>query len=358
MGVTTQVLAGTTAALIACPAALAGRQQTPSARFPSEPAKSYYICQIVQTAPKISECAPLTTTTGAYQEDTLQSPASLNKIMTALLILQHMRENNATLDTPFVQLTPVDDALGRRGERNGKPITDGHILTSVPRNHTFTYREAILALTVYSANNVAIASARKIAPDGSIATFIKMMNATAQKIGMSKTRLLSPSGMPATGQVTTAKDMAKLIGFFVQEYGIDTFREYFGQTSTQISGIKIPGHIRLLDNNDFGLVGAKSGTDAAGLNLAGLAVQDGCALSFSTLGSPPGPKGKRALFRDMHLSAILKRIFSTMSCKPIETPPTPTAQEPAQAIKPETPLLTQPEASISAPVHAAASQPM
>jgi D-alanyl-D-alanine carboxypeptidase (penicillin-binding protein 5/6) len=57
-------------------------------------------------------------------------------------------------------------------------------------------------------NDVARALARDNA--GSIEAFAKKMNAKAAKLGMSNTHFVNPNGLPAEGQHSTARDMAKL----------------------------------------------------------------------------------------------------------------------------------------------------
>ena len=67
---------------------------------------------------------------------------------------------------------------------------------------------AIRALIVKSANDVAVMLAEAIG--GSEEAFVKQMNDTALRLGMTRTRFVNPHGLPAPEQVTTARDLAKL----------------------------------------------------------------------------------------------------------------------------------------------------
>ena len=68
--------------------------------------------------------------------------------------------------------------------------------------------DAIKALVVKSANDVAVALAEHIS--GNEATFARLMTQKAKKIGMEKTVFRNASGLPNKEQFTTAKDMVSL----------------------------------------------------------------------------------------------------------------------------------------------------
>lgn len=289
-------------------------------KAPARPAaQAFYAC-VYQLNDPNKTCVPVDIKGVNLNPDARHAPASLNKLMTAHLVLQHMMGNSKTLDDEFVKVTPDDTAQGRVGERDGKVVTGGHVL-SLPEDHTLTYREAIHALTVYSANNVAVAAARVIAADGTQETFARMMNDEAAKIGMDGTTFKTSSGMPATGQKSTAEDMAKLVHFIVEKYGVEQFDALFGQTSATIAGRQIPGHMRLVNNST--IVGGKTGADAEGLNIAGFAQRGGVGVAFATLGSPGGDRGRT---RDRFTAQMLNKIFGMLV-------PDATAKEPEPAKK-------------------------
>jgi len=279
-----------------------------------EPARAFFACAYQLDAPE-KKCIPVDLKGVNKNEDKELAPASLNKLMTAHLVLQQVQaratEQGRTLDSvlndEFVKVTPEDTAAGRIGERNGKIVGGGHILP-LPEEHTLTYREAILALTVYSANNVAEAAARALSPDGSRSGFVKMMNDEAAVIGMAGTTLKTPSGMPATGQVTTAADMSALVHHIAKVYGVEKFDELFGQKSATIAGREVPGHLRLLRNPE--IIGGKTGADNDGKNVSGIAQRQNIGLAFTTLGSPS------ASTRDSYTLRMIDKIFSAILMVP------------------------------------------
>lgn len=71
----------------------------------------------------------------------------------------------------------------------------------------WTETQLLAALLLPSANNIAIVLARKVS--GTVARFVRWMNSTARRLGMTHTRYTDPSGFdPAT--VSTASDLTRL----------------------------------------------------------------------------------------------------------------------------------------------------
>ena len=63
-------------------------------------------------------------------------------------------------------------------------------------------------MMVKSANDMAVVLAEGVG--GSIEGFSGEMNQTAQRLGMTQTTYVNPNGLPAEGQVTSARDLAIL----------------------------------------------------------------------------------------------------------------------------------------------------
>lgn len=304
-----------------------------------EPARAFFACAYQLDDPA-KTCVPVELKGVNKNEDALLAPASLNKLMTAHLVIQHMLAHGKTLDSAFMNVTPADTAAGRVGERNGQEVRGGHVL-ALPEDHTLTYREAILALTVYSANNVAVACARSISPDGTQGGFIRLMNEEAQRIGMKGTTFKTASGMPATGQRTTAADMSTLVHHIVDTYGIGKFDELFGQKSATIAGRDVPGHLRLLRNPE--VIGGKTGADNEGLNVAGFARKENVGIAFTTLGSPD------RVTRDTYTIRMLDKIFGAFipsaQAKPAPAELKPKAAKQAAKKKPPAKPAKRPAAT-------------
>lgn len=274
------------------------------AKAPAEP-RAFFACAYQLNDPSRT-CLQIDMPGINTNADEQLSPASLNKLMTSRLVYKHMLINHKSLDDDFVTVTQDDNAEGRKGERNGKPITDGRILDWLA-GKTLTYRETIHAMAVYSANNAAEAAARIIAPDGN---FSRLMNEEAKTIGMTQSNLVTASGMPATGQYTTAQDMAALIDANIALFEPRLFTELFGQTSVTIAGRKVDGHLRLLAREDKIVQAGKTGADRGGLNVAGVAQYDTVGIKFATMGSPG-----RAYVRDTYTQQRLRQIFEHLGVK-------------------------------------------
>jgi len=127
--------------------------------------------------------------------------ASVAKVMTAYLVLRaHPLE--AGKEGPSLTLTEADvaDTERRRGQLES--------VVSVAAGEQLTERQALEALLLPSANNIAAVLARWVA--GSEAQFVARMNATARTLGMRNTRYTDPSGYD-DATVSTAADQVLLV---------------------------------------------------------------------------------------------------------------------------------------------------
>jgi D-alanyl-D-alanine carboxypeptidase (penicillin-binding protein 5/6) len=126
--------------------------------------------------------------------------ASVAKLMTAYVILN---------DHPLPSGESGPDITVQPSEAAAYPsqARDGDSLVPVATGETITERQALEALLLPSADNIAWMLARWDA--GSQAAFTARMNATARRLGMTGTSYTDPSGLdPST--VSTAADQARL----------------------------------------------------------------------------------------------------------------------------------------------------
>lgn len=127
--------------------------------------------------------------------------ASVAKVMTAYLVL---RDHPLRLgeDGPTITLTDADvaDTDRRRGQEES--------VVSIAAGEQLTERQALQALLLPSANNIAAVLARWDA--GSVDRFVARMNATARSLGMTHTRYTDPSGYE-DATVSTAADQLRLV---------------------------------------------------------------------------------------------------------------------------------------------------
>lgn len=334
MSLKTALVAGATGLVMTFTSLAQAQKASPT----PEPARAFYACAY-QLDDKDRTCIPIELKGIIRNPDLELAPASLNKMMTAHLLYKHMEAQGKSLEDPFTSVSRDDAEKGRYGERNGKVAGGGWtlrynprhaLLSDLPEDHVFTYREVILAMTVYSANDFAVAAARAIAPDHQISTFVAMMNAEGVALGMKNTTFKTPEGMPATGQKTTAEDMTTLAQKLASTYGTSHFDELFGQEKAQIAGRTVPGHLRLLSNPV--VIGGKTGTDADGTNVAGYAEKGNFGIAFSTLGSPAGDRGRT---RDSFTSKALNAIFSMLGVGDAQAKAAAEPAKPSPAKKPQ-----------------------
>jgi D-alanyl-D-alanine carboxypeptidase len=126
--------------------------------------------------------------------DALRHPASLTKLMTLYLLFELLEQGRISL-AGTIRFSA--NAAGAQPSR-----------LEVEEGAEITVADAIKALIVKSANDVAIAVAEHIA--GSEERFAELMNRKAEELGMKHTEFRNASGLPDPEQVTTARDMITL----------------------------------------------------------------------------------------------------------------------------------------------------
>ena len=140
-------------------------------------------------------------TMGSTGSETPTPTASVAKVMTAYIFLKD-HPLKAGDNGPTFTISPEEAA--RLKDRISRD--ESHI--NVTANEPFTERQALEALLVVSANNIAHEMARWDA--GGDQAFVAKMNATARKLGMAHTTYTDPSGYDAS-TVSTAADQVKLL---------------------------------------------------------------------------------------------------------------------------------------------------
>jgi len=121
--------------------------------------------------------------------DQLRPPASTQKLLTALVILDSGNLNQRVR----VELSDTQVEEVKLGFKPGE---------------VYTRRELLQVLLVHSVNDVARALARDNA--GSVEAFAEKMNAKALELGMRHSHFVNPNGLPAPDQYSSARDMSRL----------------------------------------------------------------------------------------------------------------------------------------------------
>lgn len=129
----------------------------------------------------------------AKNPDTRREPASMTKVMTALLALEH----GVLTDSITVTEADLED-MDPSGSNSG--LTAGE---------TFTLEELLYCLLIESANDAAPVIANYIA--GSESAFVEMMNQKAAELGCTGTHFSNTHGLHDTEHYSTARDIAKIM---------------------------------------------------------------------------------------------------------------------------------------------------
>lgn len=221
----------------------------------------------------------------AANADAARYPASLTKMMTLYLLFEALEEGQLSLG----------DRLPVSAHAAAQPPSK----LWVRRGGSISVKDAILAMIVRSANDVAVVVGEALG--GSETAFAHQMTAKARELGMADTTFRNASGLPDAEQVTTARDMARLSVHLMQDF--PQYYGYFARTQFVYKGKTIPGHNNLLDSYP-GTDGLKTGyIDASGFNVATSAVHNGRRLVSVVMG------GFTARSRDTHMASLLDRGF-------------------------------------------------
>ncbi|MBR0719194.1 D-alanyl-D-alanine carboxypeptidase family protein [Bradyrhizobium liaoningense] len=213
-------------------------------------------------------------------------PASVTKIMTAYVTLKAVKEGKLTLDT-LLTVSPVaaSQSPSKMGFRPGTQVTVDN---------------ALKMMMVKSANDMAVVLAEGVG--GSIDGFSAMMNQTAARLGMTQTSYVNPNGLPADGQITSARDLGILSRAVLRdlpEY------EYFMHIPAIRFGKRVTGNFNKLIGRYPGADGFKTGfICASGYNLVASATRNGRRLIAVVLGANSGTA------RAVKAAQLLERGFS------------------------------------------------
>jgi D-alanyl-D-alanine carboxypeptidase len=222
----------------------------------------------------------------SVNENTRNYPASLTKLMTLYLLFEAIEKKKFNLNS---QLKVSYRASNQPASRLG-----------LKRGQTITVQEAILALIIKSANDVATVVAEALG--GNERRFALLMTAKARKLGMSRTIFRNASGLSHRGQMSTAKDMAKLTLHLINQY--PKYYHYFSKKVFTFRGKRYRTHNKVLRYFP-GAEGMKTGyIRASGFNLITTTKRNGHRLVGVIFG------GNTARARDRHMKNLLNRAYA------------------------------------------------
>jgi serine-type D-Ala-D-Ala carboxypeptidase (penicillin-binding protein 5/6) len=195
-------------------------------------------------------------------------PASLTKIMTALVVLEKGYESGAVVE---VSAAAAAESGTRIGLKRGDRVAAGDLLN---------------AMLVGSANDACLALAEHAG--GSVKAFVNLMNARAAALGLKATHFEDPCGHDRAGQVSSARDLWRLAEAaidkpeFARAVALEraTVRTAAGRELAVETSNKLLGNLP-------GAKGVKTGyTAKAGKCVVALAERDGHRVLAVLLDSP------------------------------------------------------------------------
>lgn len=198
-------------------------------------------------------------------------PASITKVMTALLVMEAIDAGQMTADTMITASETSQQGLSIYGStQNIKP------------GETMSVKDLLYCLLVPSANEAANILAEAV--DGSVEEFVAHMNRKAGELGCQGTHFANPHGLHNDDHYTTALDLAHIVKA-AMEY--DLFRQIVYTSVYETAATNMSGPRTFYNTNGLitqwrfrgylydKAIGVKTGsTDEAGYCLAS-AAQDG-----------------------------------------------------------------------------------
>ncbi|MBI4805962.1 MAG: D-alanyl-D-alanine carboxypeptidase [Desulfovibrio sp.] len=214
-------------------------------------------------------------------------PASVTKVLTLYVVREALAQGKIKESTPI----PVS-ALA---------IRTGGSTMSLYKGEKVPLSEIIKGISVVSANNACVAVAEYLGK-GDSRRFVAQMNAKAQSIGMTRSVFKNPNGLPATGHVSTARDLAKLSASYLKRFPESL--AIHSMTSHTYHGVTHRNANSLLGRYE-GVDGLKTGfVCASGYNISATAKRGNTRLIAVVLGA------RNPIIREVETARLLEYGFA------------------------------------------------
>ena len=138
----------------------------------------------------------------SHNGDGAIQPASITKILSLYLADEAIREGRVRSGDPV--------RISRKAGRTGGSKMFLKTGSEIPLD------ELLKGMAVVSANDASVAVAEYIG--GDVEVFVELMNRKAKELGMTSSVFRNPSGLPAKGQVTTARDVLILAREYLRSF--------------------------------------------------------------------------------------------------------------------------------------------
>jgi D-alanyl-D-alanine carboxypeptidase len=213
-------------------------------------------------------------------------PASTSKLMTTYVTLKAVKDGRISMDTLLtVSPNAVAQTPSKMGFRAGV---------------TVTVDNALKMLLVHSANDIAVVLAEGVS--GSIEKFADEMNATSQRLGMVQSSWVNPNGLPAEGQISSARDLGILARALMHDF---PEYDFYWHIPAIKFGRKVMTNYNKLLAEYPGADGMKTGfICSSGFNLVASATRDNRRLIAIVLGAPS------SAWRAQKAASMLEQGFS------------------------------------------------
>ena len=134
---------------------------------------------------------------GEYNPDTIIYPASLTKVMTAIVACELIKDMDAT----FTLTNEIINPFVQQGASRANFCT----------GYAITMEELVYGVILPSGADACAALAIKLC--GSEAAFVEKMNEKAAAIGCTKTRFVNATGLHNDGHYSTVRDLATIMSY-------------------------------------------------------------------------------------------------------------------------------------------------
>lgn len=252
-------------------------------------------------------------------------PASITKVMTALLVLERAGVNDTVV-------------YSKSATTN---LESGAVTLSLSEGDKVSVKDSLYGLMLKSANDVANGLAEHVS--GSVSAFAKLMNERAKSLGANNTNFVNPHGLNSGSHLTTAKDMALITREAVKN---PTLRTIMGTTSYTFPAVQKAGATtvkmghKMLYANDSryykDVIGGKTGyTSKAGNTLVTVAERGGQQLIVVILKSKNTHYADTKALLDYGFAILAERgMISTAVIPAADTASTNTITTQSQVIGP------------------------
>ena len=234
----------------------------------------------------------------AHRPDAIFAPASMTKVMTTYVALEEIAAKRLPLDRIFT--VPPGIAAEWNGKGTSMYLAAGDQVTT---------DELLRGIMTASANDASVVLAEGYS--GSLEAWSGLMNASARRLGMDKSRFNTPSGWPDGGRThVSARDLVTLAKALLTRFP-QAYHRYAGHKTFVWNGRELTSHDPVT-GVVAGADGIKTGhTREAGYNFLGSAERDGRRLIMVLAG------GKSEAQRAMASRALLEWGFAEWRTRPL-----------------------------------------